>query len=153
MKAKASEAGDRNMLQIERLLAFLVESLEYFESRMDGVDLDRYFADRDIRSILDKTINDIILCIVDLSEEILKAKQRVIPDTYRDTILSCHEFIGEIALSLAPLVRHRNEMVHQYTRVNWQNIIAVKHKVGAIRSFADAVKTVVACKHVDKCFS
>jgi uncharacterized protein YutE (UPF0331/DUF86 family) len=80
---------------------------------------------------------------VDLSEEVLKAKQRAIPDTYRDTILSCHEYLGEMVLSVAPLVRHRNEMIHQYTRVNWQNIIAVKQKVGAIRSFADAVKTVV----------
>lgn len=131
------------MLQSECLLAFLYESLEYFESKLVGVDRDRYFADRDIRSILDKTINDIILCIVDLAEEVLKSKQRTIPDTYRDTILACHEFLGDIVLSVAPLVRHRNEMVHQYTRINWQNIIAVKQKVEAISLFAAAVKSAI----------
>lgn len=59
----------------ERLIAFLKESLEYFEKKFTGVDRDRYFADRDIRNILDKTINDIILCIVDICEELLKSKK------------------------------------------------------------------------------
>jgi uncharacterized protein YutE (UPF0331/DUF86 family) len=103
---------------------------------MTTTDRDRYFADRDIRCILDKTINDIILCIVDLCEEVLKRKQRGIPDTYRDTILSCYEFLGDIVLKLAPLVCHRNELIHQYIKVNWQNIIAVHHKIPNIREFA-----------------
>lgn len=119
----------------ERLVAFLMESLEYFETKFKGVDRDRYFADRDIRNILDKTINDIILCIVDLCEALLKSKKRVIPDTYRDTILACHEFLGECVLAIAPLVRHRNEMIHQYVKVNWQNIVTVKQKIDAIRDF------------------
>ena len=119
----------------ERLIAFLMESLEYFETKFTGIDSDRYFADRDIRNILDKTINDIILCIVDLCEELLKSKKRVIPDTYRDTILACHEFLGDCVLTIAPLVRHRNEMIHQYVKINWQNIVTVKQKLDAIRSF------------------
>ena len=123
-----------------RLLSFLEESLEYFENKLTNTDRDRYFADRDIRSILDKTINDIILCIVDLCEEVLKGKKRGIPDTYRDTILSCHEFLGDIVLTLAPLVRHRNEMIHQYIKVNWQNIVAVKQKVPNIREFAGKLR-------------
>ncbi len=120
----------------ERLLVFLKESLEYFERKFTGVDRDRYFADRDIRNILDKTINDIILCLVDLCEELLKSKERLIPETYRDTILACHEFLGECVLAIAPLVRHRNEMIHQYVKINWQNIVTVKQKIDAIRDFA-----------------
>lgn len=127
----------------ERLLSFLEESLEYFEKKQTATDRDRYFADRDIRCILDKTINDIILCLIDLCEEILKRKKRSIPDTYRDTILSCHEFLGEIVLKIAPLVRYRNEMIHQYVKVNWQNIVAVKQKVSSIREFADKVREVM----------
>lgn len=123
------------MNKADRLLAFLDESLDYFLAKAGGVDRDRYFADRDVRSILDKTINDIVLCVVDLSEECLKARQRAIPDTYRDTVLACHEFLGEIVLTLAPLERHRNEMVHQYLKINWQNILAVRQKVPEIREF------------------
>ena len=128
------------MSDIQRLLTFLDDSLEYFETKLTLADRDRYFADRDIRSILDKTINDIILCIVDVCEEVLKGKKRSIPDTYRDTILSCHEFLGDIVLTLAPLVRHRNEMIHQYIKVNWQNIIAVKQKIQSIRDFSGIVR-------------
>jgi hypothetical protein len=39
----------------QRLLAFLDDSLEYFEKKIALADRDRYFADRDIRSILDQT--------------------------------------------------------------------------------------------------
>lgn len=126
----------------ERLIAFLIDSLEYFETKLEGVDRDRYFADRDIRNILDKTINDIILCIVDICEEILKSKKRTIPETYRDTILACHEFLGGCVLAIAPLVRHRNEMIHQYVKINWQNIVTVKQKVDAIRDFVTKIEEV-----------
>lgn len=50
--------------RFERIHAFLNETLEYFLTRSESVDRDRYFADRDKRSILDKSINDIILAVV-----------------------------------------------------------------------------------------
>lgn len=102
--------------KLDKLLTFLVETLDYFLRKIEGVDRDKYFADRDARNILDKTINDIILCIVDVSEEILKAHGRNIPETYKDTILACYEFIGDIALRIAPLVKHRNETIHQVSQ-------------------------------------
>ena len=77
-----------------KLFAFVGETVDYFLLRSESVPRDRYFADRDIRNILDKSINDIILCLVDLSEECLKRNKRNIPDTYRDTILACHELWG-----------------------------------------------------------
>lgn len=126
--------------RIERLSDFIEETIEYFLEKLEGVDRDRYFADRDIRYILDKCINDIILCIVDLSEECLKKKNRSIPDTYRDTILASYEFVGEISLKVAPLVKHRNELVHQYLRINWQNIVVVKSKVNDIKNFTESIK-------------
>lgn len=54
--------------KVKRLLAFIDEAIEYFLSRIENIDRDLYFADRDKRNILDKSINDIILCLVDLSE-------------------------------------------------------------------------------------
>ncbi|MBI5745869.1 MAG: hypothetical protein HZA13_02570 [Nitrospirae bacterium] len=126
--------------KIKRLFSFIDETIGYFLSRVEGVDMDLYFADRDKRYILDKSINDIILCLVDLAEECLKKNKRDIPDTYRDTILSCHEFVGDIVLKIAPLVKHRNETIHQYLKINWQNIITVKSRVGEIRQFVNKMK-------------
>lgn len=126
--------------KIQQLLSFLNETVEYFLSRAENIDRDRYFADRDRRCILDKSINDTILCLVDIAEECLKLHGRNVPDTYRDTILACYEFVGDIALKVAPLVKHRNEMIHQYLKINWQNIIVVKDKIEDIRQFAVLIK-------------
>jgi len=115
------------------------ETITYFREKVRGVDRDRYFADRDLRNILDKTINDIILCMVDIAEECLKKHRRRIPETYKDTILACHEFVGDIALKVAPLVKHRNEIIHQYLKVNWQNIMVIKSRARDIMSFAHKV--------------
>lgn len=123
--------------RLNKLLGFIEESIKYFLEKIASVDRDRYLADRDIRNILDKTINDTILCIVDIAEECLKAKERNIPDTYKDTILACHEFLGDIVLKVAPLVKHRNETIHQYLKVNWQNIITVRDRLPDIREFVD----------------
>lgn len=119
------------------------ETIDYFLSRIEMVDRDRYFADRDKRNILDKSINDIILCIVDISEECLKKNRRGIPSTYRDTILACHEFTGEIVLKIAPLVKHRNEAIHNYLRINWQNITVVKNKIEDIKKFVEKMKDIL----------
>ena len=123
MKAKASDSeGSLPLDKLSKLHSFMDESIMYLEKKMAGVDRDRYFADRDIRSILDKTINDLILCLVDMAEECLRLKGRSVPDTYKDTILACYEFIGDSAVKVAPLVKRRNEMIHQYLKMNWQNI-------------------------------
>lgn len=129
--------------RLNRLVSFLTETIDYFLRKIEGVDRDRYFADRDIRNILDKSINDIILCIVDISEEILKGHKRNIPETYKDTILACYEFIGDIALKIAPLVKHRNETIHQYLKINWQNIITVKDRVPDIREVIERTKDLI----------
>lgn len=127
--------------KLGRLLSFLDDTTDYFLSRVKGVSKDRYFADRDIRYILDKSINDIILCMVDICEEVLKKRRRSIPDTYKDTVLACYEFIGETAVKIAPLVKHRNEAVHQYLKINWQNIVTVKNKIADVKAFAKKIKS------------
>ena len=129
-----------------KLFSFIEDSINYFLTKIEGVERDRYFADRDIRSILDKTINDIILCIIDISEECLKQNERAIPDTYRDTVLACYEFFGDVVLKIAPLVKHRNELIHQYLKVNWQNIITVKNRITDIREFLKKAKSVMVAK-------
>lgn len=127
--------------KLKKLFLFLNESIEYFIRKLEGVERDKYFADRDIRNILDKTINDIILCIVDISEELLKTHRRNIPETYKDTILACHEFVGDTVLKVAPLTKHRNETIHQYLKINWQNILTVKNRIPDIREFAGKAET------------
>ena len=128
--------------KLKKTIEYLSETIEYFLQKIQNVDKDLYFANRDIRYILDKSINDIILCIVDICEEILKINKRSIPDTYKDTILACYEFIGDLALKLAPLAKCRNEIVHQYLKVNWQNIQIVHNKITEIQEFIKKIKDI-----------
>lgn len=121
--------------KISNLLAFHDETVEYFNSKIKGVNKELYFADRDIRNILDKTINDLILCLVDISEELLRINKRRIPDTYKDTILACYEYVGDIALRIAPLTKHRNETIHRYLKINWQNIVTIKNKLPDMKEY------------------
>jgi hypothetical protein len=58
-------------------------------------------------------------------------------------ILACYEFVGDIALKIAPLVKHRNETIHQYLKINWQNIITVKDRLPDIREFIERAKEVI----------
>ena len=129
------------MNRIKKLFDFMDETTDYFLDKLKDVDKDFYFANRDVRNILDKTINDIILCLVDIAEESLKKQGRIIPDTYKDTILACHEFFGDIVLKVAPLAKHRNEMIHQYLKINWENIQTVKNRLPEIRKFTQKAKT------------
>lgn len=128
----------------EMLFSFMEETVRYFLDKAGDVDRDRYFADRDRRYILDKSINDIILCMVDLSEECLKKHMKAIPDTYRDTILACYDFAGDTALKVAPLVKLRNESVHQYLKINWQNIVTIKTKIDDINQYVAVLKKAFA---------
>jgi uncharacterized protein YutE (UPF0331/DUF86 family) len=126
--------------RVQRLFEFLGETSKYFLAKVEKADRDLYFADRDVRNILDKTINDIILCLVDIAEECLKKQGKRIPDTYKDTILACYDLVGDVALKVAPLVKHRNEAIHQYLKVNWQNIVVVKNKLPEIGEFAEKAR-------------
>ncbi|MCL5276346.1 MAG: DUF86 domain-containing protein [Deltaproteobacteria bacterium] len=128
------------MEHLEKLMGFLNDTINYFLKKSEGVSRDKYFSDRDIRNILDKTTNDIILCTIDIAEEILKKSGRTIPETYKDTILSCHEFVGDVVLRVAPIVKYRNEIIHEYLKVNWQNIVGIKNKLPDIREFIEKAK-------------
>ena len=145
MNAKGFDLEGRWQLdRTKRLFGFMDEAIPYFLTKVGKTSRDLYFADRDIRSILDKTTNDLILCLVDIAEECLKKKGRPIPDTYKDTLLACHEFFGDLALKIAPLTKHRNEMVHQYLKINWQNIITVKSKVPEIKLFTEKARELIS---------
>ena len=61
-------------------------------------------------------------------------------DRDKRNIRACHEYIGDIVLKISPLVKHRNETIHQYLKVNWQNIVIVKSKMDAVREFAEKMR-------------
>jgi uncharacterized protein YutE (UPF0331/DUF86 family) len=108
--------------QTYEIIAFLKEEISYFKVKSKGISFDRFTSDKDLRKILNATLNEIVLAIVDLAGECLRKAGRRVPNTYREIILTTRELLGDIALKAAPLAKLRNETIHEYMNINWKNI-------------------------------
>lgn len=104
------------------IIAFLKEEILYFKTKSKGVTFDKFTSDKDLRKILNSTLNEIVLAIVDLAGECLRKAGRRVPNTYREIILITRDILGDIALKVAPLAKLRNETIHEYMNINWKNI-------------------------------
>jgi uncharacterized protein YutE (UPF0331/DUF86 family) len=67
----------------------------------------------------------------------LRFKKRNIPKTYKDIILVTFEFVGDIAYKIAPLTKCRNETIHGYMNINWENVKTVRNSINEILSFVE----------------
>ncbi len=112
--------------KIFQIMDFLKEETDYFKEKSAGLTYEEYSSNKDLKKILNSTLNDIVLAVVDLAGEILKKARKKVPNTYRDIILASRSVIGDIALKVAPLAKLRNETIHEYLNVNWKNIQFVR---------------------------
>lgn len=117
----------RKVQQYE-IIAFLKEEISYFKIKSKGITHDKFISDKDLRKILNATLNEIVLATVDLAGECLRKSQKRIPNTYREIILSTREILGDIALKAAPLAKLRNETIYEYMNINWKNIQYLRSK-------------------------
>lgn len=114
--------------QTYEIIAFLKEEISYFRAKSKGVSFDKFTSDKDLRKILNATLNEIVLATVDLAGECLRKAGRRVPNTYREIILTTRDFLGDIALKAAPLAKLRNETIHEYMNINWKNIQYLRSK-------------------------
>lgn len=91
------------------IIDFLKDGIHYFKEKSACLTYEEYFSNRDIKKILNSTLNDIVLAVVDLAGEVLRKKRRRVPTTYKDIILASRTVVGDIALRAASLTKLRNE--------------------------------------------
>lgn len=108
--------------QTYEIIAFLKEEISYFRTKSIGITFDDFASDKDLRKILNATLNEIVLATVDLAGECLKKAKKRVPNTYREIILSTRDVLGDSALKTAPLAKLRNETIHEYMNINWKNV-------------------------------
>jgi uncharacterized protein YutE (UPF0331/DUF86 family) len=84
-------------IKIRQIETFVKNETEFFNKLVKDLNREVYVGDPILRRAIDKSLNDIILAIVDLSINFLRIKKRKIPKTYKEIILSTYEFIGDIA--------------------------------------------------------
>lgn len=123
--------------KIEQIETFIRSEVDFFQSLVKDLDRDGYISNPVLRRAIDKSLNDIVLGIVDLSMNILRLKKRTIPRTYKDIILMTYEFVGDLAYKIAPLTKCRNETIHGYMNINWENVKTVRNSTKEILLFVD----------------
>ena len=61
------------------IIAFLKEEILYFKTKSKGATYDKFISDKDLRKILNATLNEIVLATVDLAGECLRKSQNASP--------------------------------------------------------------------------
>lgn len=74
--------------KVYSILSFLKEESDYFETKAKDVTFEEFASNKDLRKILNATLNELVLALVDLAGECLRKRGRRVPTTYREIILS-----------------------------------------------------------------
>lgn len=104
-----------------------------------NADKDAYSKDPILKRAVDKSLNDIILASVDLAANFLRLKKRTLPKTYREIVLATFEFVGDSATKMAALIKCRNETIHDYLKLNWENVKTIKNARPEIEAFVEKI--------------
>jgi hypothetical protein len=99
------------------------------KARNEEVNCDKYCLDRRIRRILDKKMNQIILSIIEMEEEFLRKHEGLKPEIFGAAALACHGFPDHVVLKNSPIVKRRNEVIHEYRETSWQSIITARNRI------------------------
>jgi uncharacterized protein YutE (UPF0331/DUF86 family) len=115
--------------QRERLikhLDFLRDELSDFE-KFRKVTWKAYAEDRDLRRNLERWIENLVNCSIDIGKIVLAFQRRPIPDTYREVLLGLQNVLlssESFSDSLSRWARLRNILAHDYLDMRWNNIKA-----------------------------
>ncbi len=128
--------------KIKEIEAFINQEVDLFLKMLQNTTIEVYSAEPILRRAIDKSLNDIVLASVDLAAILLRIKRRVIPKTYKEIILSTYEFIGDITLKIAPLVACRNDTIHGYLKLSWNNVKTIRNAKDDILLYVNKIVSV-----------
>lgn len=118
---------------VARLLRFRKYSIEEFEKQ------------EELQWALDQGMQIAVQCCIDIGEEVITGLNLKKPTAYRETfaILQEHGVISSaVASKLIEFVQYRNELAHEYWRIDWQKNCHILHSELAV--FEDYLKAIGA---------
>jgi uncharacterized protein YutE (UPF0331/DUF86 family) len=105
-----------------------------------------------LRDIVERNLEIAAQCCIDISHRIISLEGARKPVDYYDAILSMGE-LGvlppEFARYLAPLAGFRNILVHEYLRLDWDQVYRTLHSLQDLERFADLVRRWLRRRMVD----
>ena len=96
-----------------------------------------------LRDIVERNLEIAAQCCIDISHRIISLEGARKPTDYYDAILSMGELgvlPAEFARYLAPLAGFRNILVHEYVRVDWDEVYRYLEKLEDLARFAELVR-------------
>lgn len=134
----------------ERLIRYLdfLESERADFPRFSRVDWKTYQSDRDLRRNLERWIENLVNCAIDIAKVLLVCEGRGIPSTYRDALKelgSLPYFDPEFGEEISRWAALRNILAHQYLDLRWQAIDRfLRESESSFRKLAQGVRSLIA---------
>lgn len=134
----------------ERLIRYLdfLESERADFPRFSRVDWKTYQSDRDLRRNLERWIENLVNCAIDIAKVILVCEGRGIPSTYREALKelgSLPYFDPEFGEDISRWAALRNILAHQYLGIRWQSIDRfLRESESSFGKLAQGVRSLIA---------
>jgi uncharacterized protein YutE (UPF0331/DUF86 family) len=107
-----------------RYVDFMESELSDF-SKFSNVNRKAYAEDKDLRRNLERWVENLVNCSIDIAKVILISEERRIPQTYKEILkeLGTTEFFDEeFGESISEWAVLRNILAHEYLDVRWNSI-------------------------------
>ncbi|PIQ93436.1 MAG: hypothetical protein COY75_10020 [Nitrospirae bacterium CG_4_10_14_0_8_um_filter_41_23] len=107
-----------------RYVDFMESELSDFP-RFSKVDWKNYVEDRDLRRNLERWIENLVNCSIDIAKVILIADDRRIPTTYKEILKELgvtQYFDEEFGEAISRWATLRNILAHEYIDIRWNSI-------------------------------
>jgi uncharacterized protein YutE (UPF0331/DUF86 family) len=111
-------------IRLVKHISFLEKELDDYQ-KFKSLTWNEYSDDRDKRRNVERWIENIVTSSVDIAKLVLTSKKKIIPDTYKEMLLSLSLvpcFDKENTKKIAQWVRFRNIVVHEYLDIKWKSI-------------------------------
>ncbi|MBW1986751.1 MAG: DUF86 domain-containing protein [Deltaproteobacteria bacterium] len=96
-----------------------------------------------LRDIVERNLEVAVQCCLDISHRIISLTQAPKPTDYYEALLKMGE-LGVIPLdfarNLAPLAGFRNILIHEYIRLDWDEVYSNLQQIDDLARFADFVR-------------
>jgi len=127
--------------RIAETVQFIAKEMKEFEDDYAKLTWDEYQRDSKTQKIVDRTVENILNALVEVSGTILSEEGKA-AENYADTLRMAAEMLGfkpDEPKELSKLALHRNRLVHRYLNMKWQAIMAYKAQIGFIKRVMEAV--------------
>ena len=123
--------------RIEETLQFIAQEMEEFDREYGDKTYQDYYSDRKLQKLMDKTVEDILTALIELSGTLLVQKGKRV-ESYRQILREAALVYGlgnKKAEELSHLAIERNRIVHRYLDIRWDSIREYRERIPLIREF------------------